>query len=218
MNLLVDLLGGPELPDHRRMVADFLFKPVLTGDKVVLRPFEPGDFAGIKEALLDPEVMRLTGSQPVVWDQAAEARMREWYDTRAEQADRLDLAVEDRATGDWVGEVVLNKWDPANAACNFRIMFGPSGQDRGLGTEATRLMIGYAFQRLGLHRISLEVYNFNPRARRVYEKAGFVAEGVLRDALRTGDGWVDATVMAILADDWRALPEERKALIYDQQG
>ena len=193
------------------MAVDFSVKPVLTGDKVTLRPFAADDFPAIRAALLDPEVTRLTGSRPVAWDRAIEDRTRDWYDTRGAQADRLDLAVEDRATGGWAGEVVLNQFDPDNASCNFRVMFGPGGRDRGLGTEAVRLIVGYGFARLGLHRIALEVYDFNPRARRVYEKAGFVAEGVLRDALCTADGWADATVMAILADDWRALPEDRRA-------
>lgn len=39
-----------------------------------------------------------------------------------------------------------------------------------------------AFERLGLHRLELDVYSFNPRARRVYEKAGFRREGILRTA------------------------------------
>jgi hypothetical protein len=51
------------------------------------------------------------------------------------------------------------------AVCNFRILIAPRGRDRGLGSEATRLIVGYGFERLHLHRISLEVYAFNPRAR-----------------------------------------------------
>lgn len=185
------------------MAADFSVKPTLAGRRVVLRPFAAGDFPAVCQALRDPEVVRLTGSRPIAWNEAAEQRLREWYGTRADQTDRLDLAVEERASGRWVGEVVLNAWDPPNGSCNFRTMFGPRGRDRGLGTEAARLIIGYGFEQLGLHRIALEVYAFNPRARRAYEKVGFVAEGVLRDALRTPEGWVDATVMAILADDWK---------------
>jgi RimJ/RimL family protein N-acetyltransferase len=116
--------------------------------------------------------------------------------------DRLDLAVIDRASGRCVGEVVLNDWSEGNQSCGFRIWLGPDGQGRGLGTEATRLIVGYGFGHLGLHRISLEVYSFNPRARRAYESAGFRAEGVLRDALRYNDQWIDATVMSILAHEW----------------
>ena len=77
-----------------------------------------------------------------------------------------------------------------------------TGRNRGLGTEATRLIVGYGFERLGLHRISLEVYAFNPRARRAYEKAGFQVEGVLRQSFRYEDQWIDAIAMSILAPEW----------------
>jgi RimJ/RimL family protein N-acetyltransferase len=53
-----------------------------------------------------------------------------------------------------------------------------------------------------LHRIALEVYAFNPRARRAYEKAGFRLEGVLRQSLRYDGEWIDAAVMSILAPEW----------------
>jgi RimJ/RimL family protein N-acetyltransferase len=154
--------------------------------------------------LRDPEVIKLTGSHDLgdAWDDAAEAKFRGWYGTRNEQPDRLDLAVVDQASGQCVGEVVLNDWNDANRSCGFRTAIGPKGQDRGLGTEATRMIVGYGIESLGLHRIELQVYAFNPRARRVYEKIGFVAEGVLRDALRYDGQWVDATVMSVLGPEW----------------
>ena len=62
-----------------------------------------------------------------------------------------------------------------------------------------------AFERLGLHRLELDVYSFNPRARRrVYEKAGFRREGILRDSIRDGEGYADDILMAILEEEWRA--------------
>lgn len=64
------------------------------------------------------------------------------------------------------------------------------------------MIVGYGFKRPGLHRISPEVCSFNPRARHVYDKIGFVAEGVLRDALRWDHRWIDATVMSILDPEW----------------
>ena len=184
--------------------ADFSVKPTLVGERVLLRPFlVEQDLPVLRPVIQDPEVGRLTGS-PVAesWDDAAEDRFVTWYSTRHEQRDRLDLAVIDQATGACVGEVVLNEWDAGNRSCNFRILLAATGRDRGLGTEATRLIVGYGFERLGMHRISLEVYSFNPRARRVYEKAGFRAEGVLREALWYGGEWIDATVMSILDREW----------------
>ena len=53
--------------------------------------------------------------------------------------------------------------------------------------------------------MELDVFSFNPRARRVYEKAGFKVEGVLRDAMKDGDRYADDILMAILEDEWRAL-------------
>src|ERR1700684_3484320 len=89
----------------------------------------------------------------------------EWYATRNDTDDRLDLAVVDRASGACVGEAVLNQWDPGNQSCNFRILIGPAGQNRGLGTEATRLIVGYRFERLRLHRVSPAGHPVHPRAR-----------------------------------------------------
>jgi RimJ/RimL family protein N-acetyltransferase len=145
---------------------------------------------------------RLAAAELVPENPAEEKKWREWYSARSGQPDRLDLAVIDRSGGGCVGEAVLNEWNPGNQNCSFRIALGPAGRERGLGTEATRLIVGYGFERLGMHRISLEVYSFNPRARRVYEKAGFRAEGVLREALRYGGQWIDAIVMSILDREW----------------
>jgi RimJ/RimL family protein N-acetyltransferase len=198
--------------DNQRMNSHpgtgFSVKPALVGERVLLRPFLlEEDAPAIRAVLQDPEVGRLTGSDhgpadPRPWDEAAEERMRGWYSTRHEQPDRLDLAVVDRAAGACVGEAVLNEWDSDNHSCNFRIALAEAGRDRGLGTEATRLIVGHGFERLGLHRISLRVFAFNPRARRAYERAGFVVEGVLRDALRYDGAWVDEIMMSILAPEW----------------
>jgi RimJ/RimL family protein N-acetyltransferase len=187
---------------------DFATKPTLTGDRVILRPYVESDVPGLQAAMADLDVLRLTGSihaeaeafAPITPEEE-KARI-DWFNSRNDTDDRLDLAVVDKASGDCVGEAVLNNWDPGNQSCNFRILIGPAGQNRGLGTEATRLIVGYGFERLGLHRIALEVYAFNPRANRVYEKAGFRVEGVLRESLRYDDQWIDATVMSILAPEW----------------
>lgn len=181
-------------------------QPTLVGQLVLLRPFVAADAAAMAEMLTDPDVRRLTGSVHTSEDARSAVvdpgPLQEWYASRSQQVDRLDLAVLERASGAVVGEVVLNEWDPENAACNFRILLGPNGRDRGLGTEATRLVCGHGFGTLGLHRIELEVFAFNPRAQRTYAKVGFLAEGVRRDALRFDHTWIDAVGMAVLAPDW----------------
>jgi RimJ/RimL family protein N-acetyltransferase len=180
----------------------FSVKPVLTGAKTVLRPFTEADADTMWEIIEDPDVVRFTGEPS---RELTVEHVRSWYGSRTAQPDRLDLAVTDRATGELVGEVVLYEWDPEALSCTFRTLIGPRGRDRGLGTEATRLIVGHAFEQLGLHRIQLEAYGHNHRALRVYEKAGFTVEGVRREAeLRDGE-WVDEVIMGILDRDWAAL-------------
>lgn len=185
----------------------WLHKPTLQGRLVTLRPFTEGDVDAMF-ACIDVEAMRLTGSarsdeEARVWiARCPTPEMREWYATRNAQVDRLDLAVVDNAAGELVGEVVLNDWDEANQSCSFRILLGPRARGRGLGTEATVLLLDHAFTGLGLHRVELEHYAFNPRAARTYLKAGFVREGRRRDALRYDGRWVDAITMSALAHEW----------------
>ena len=161
-------------------------KPTIVGERVVLRPFTTADVEAMGPVLADPDVLRLTGSV----HSAAEAQgtspvldevTRRWYATRAEQSDRLDLAIVDRAAGVCVGEVVLNEWQREDGCVNLRIAVGPGGR---------------------VHRVELEVYAFNPRARAVYERAGFVVEGRRRDALLFDGRYVDAIVMALLRREW----------------
>jgi RimJ/RimL family protein N-acetyltransferase len=73
-----------------------------------------------------------------------------------------------------------------------------------MGTEATELMVGHAFEVLGLHRVGLSVFAFNVRAIRAYERVGFHAEGRLREAIwRDGRFW-DEIQMGLLTDEWHA--------------
>ncbi|MFF8829674.1 GNAT family N-acetyltransferase [Streptomyces sp. NPDC015131] len=184
-------------------MSDFSVKPTLTGTSVLLRPFTGDDAATMAEILRDPEVLAFTGT-PEGAPPPGEDFLRSWYGSRGAQTDRLDLAVVDRASGQTVGEVVLNEWDEPNGSCNFRTLVGPRGRGRGLGTEAVRLVLAHGFERLGLHRISLGVYAFNPRAIRVYEKVGFVREGAEREALLHRGRRVDALIMSVLAHEWAA--------------
>lgn len=182
----------------------FTLKPTLTGELVTLRPIRAADADLIDRIIRDDnEIAHLTGSVQHTGQQPPGMpidRLRQIYRDWAESDERLVLGIIDHASGDLVGETVLFEWDEANRSCSFRTLIGASGRGRGLGTEATALTVRHGLQTMGLHRIALEVYDFNPRARHVYEKVGFVHEGTGREALRFDDGWVDVHYLAILAD------------------
>ncbi|GHE30652.1 acetyltransferase [Streptosporangium violaceochromogenes] len=179
----------------------FAKKPTLPGERVTLRPVGPEHVDGLWELVNDPETARLTGSHGE-FDRAA-AEM--WYRSRGDHDNRLDLAICAAEDDSYVGEVVLNELDVHNLSCNLRIaLVGPRVFGRGYGTEAIRLLLDHAFTATDLHRIGLEVFDFNDRAAHVYRKVGFVEEGVRRDALRWKGRWHSAVVMSILAPDWAA--------------
>ncbi|WP_313816980.1 GNAT family protein [Citricoccus sp.] len=203
-------------------VPDFSLKQAQAGHLVRLVPAGREHAAVIHPLLADAEVSRLTGTvhsstglaQPKSGDGRAAAdpggqapwsvdELAEIYGRWSVAEDRIVWAIEEVATGRIVGESVLNDLDGGNLSCGFRIWIS-GARDRGLGSEAVELTLRHAFEDQGLHRVSLEVYAFNPRARHVYEKAGFSLEGTLRGALLFDGGWVDAHVMGILADQWNA--------------
>lgn len=186
------------------MTTPFQVKPTLVGDRVTLRPIRAEDADLIDRIIRDDEeIARLTGSVHRSDEERMDLpveRLREIYGQWAIAADRLVLGVVDNAGGELVGEVVLNDWDEGNRSCGFRTFIGAAGRGRGLGTEATRLIVEHGLGPMGLHRISLEVYDFNPRARHVYEKVGFVHEGTGREALLFDGEWVDVHYMAVIGD------------------
>jgi RimJ/RimL family protein N-acetyltransferase len=148
----------------------------------------------------DPEGRRMTATTRTFDDDM----LREWLSTRQDHDDRADFAIIALDADRVIGEVVLNELDTDDESCNFRIgLTGPDVYGRGYGTEATSLVLDYAFDTVGLHRVELEVYSHNPRGRRAYEKAGFVREGVRRQALYWEGEWHDVIVMGVLATDPR---------------
>lgn len=176
----------------------FSHKPVLTGQLVQLRPLGPQDVDDLMDALNDTEMLRLTGTHSTF----TRAQIEQHCATRADHDDRLDYAIVDRGSGRFLGDLAIMDLNPINLSCGFRIALRTAMTGRGYGSDAARVIVDYLFD-LGIHRIELEVYAFNPRARHVYEKVGFVHEGTLREALTWDGQWVDSELMAILDTDPR---------------
>jgi RimJ/RimL family protein N-acetyltransferase len=179
-------------------MVDLSYKPTLVGEKVILRPFISEDLPFIEECLNDPEVVKLTGST----EDFDSETVAKWYNSRNEQTERLDLAIVDKSQNFLVGEVVVNLYNEKNHSMNFRILIGPRGRNRGIGTEATNLMINYIFHNTSLNQITLSVFDFNPRAKAVYEKVGFVLDSVDKNDLKYEGEWIDSINMKLTREGW----------------
>jgi RimJ/RimL family protein N-acetyltransferase len=111
------------------------------------------------------------------------------------------LLSDDRA----IGTVSLFELDLVNGSAGLGITVGaPDDRGRGYGTDMLRALVGFGFGMLRLERIWLDVYDFNPDARRLYERVGFVYEGTLRNAMYRDGRYVGLVRMAILREEWLA--------------
>lgn len=175
-------------------------KPLLHGERVTLRPLVESDAKNIFKSLSEQETMRLTGTNETFTYEQVEV-----YCARVAAAEnRADYIITLSNSDMFIGEAVINDINWRNRSAHYRVAVSQQHVDHGYGSEATRLMMAYAFNTLGLHRIELEVYTFNPRARHVYEKLGFVVEGELRDVLYMDGEFHSATVMSMLEHEFRA--------------
>lgn len=101
-----------------------------------------------------------------------------------------------------IGNTGLHDIDHDNGTAEFGILIGETDTwGKGFGTEATRLMVGYGFDVLGLHNIYLQTYSNNPAGLKAYERAGFRRIGVRRGAKKIGRIRFDVILMDIVADD-----------------
>lgn len=101
-----------------------------------------------------------------------------------------------------IGNIGLHDIDHDSGTAEFGIVIGEvDAWGHGYATEATRLIVGYGFDVLGLHNLQLEVYGHNPAGIKVYERAGFRQIGARRGAKKVGRERVDVIFMDVTADD-----------------
>ncbi len=172
------------------------------GETVGIRPLRPTDAGALRRMMMDPEVANLLfeeKSGPLASTFAMALAI-----LSARLMRRPDWGIV-RRDGKLIGSVRLWRISERNRSAMLTIYIGEKADwGKGYGTEAVRLVLHEAFGALGLHRVELHVFDFNRRAIRSYEKAGFVREGVRRKALVRPDGYHDIIVMGVLREEFYA--------------
>jgi RimJ/RimL family protein N-acetyltransferase len=173
----------------------------LSGERIYLRPLEMGDAGRYRRWINDPDVRVPLGR----FLPLSEKEEHELIEHAGAKPDTVRLAVVLKDGDRHIGGVGLQEIRWKDRAAMFGVLIGEEDcRGHGYGSEATRLMLRYAFETLNLNRVELCVYAFNAAAIRAYEKAGFVREGVRRDHVFIDGRYVDDVVYAVLARDYFA--------------
>ncbi len=135
-----------------------------------------------------------------------------WYDESKDDPRNTIFTIFEKATKRAVGNAGLHAIDQRHRTAVFGIVIGEKDcWGKGYGTEATRLVLDYAFTAAGLHAVSLHVDAENVRGQRAYARAGFKLVGRLRESRRVGTTVQDSVVMDCLASEFES-PVLRKIL------
>ena len=179
-------------------------QPIVTieGGRVALGPLRRDLLPLYQRWMNDPAVVRTLGEglRPLLLEDE-----QQWYEGAVGATNAATFQIYVRAGWRPIGTAGINGIDHQHGAANFGIMIGEKDcWDQGYGTEATRLVLDYAFNVLGLHNVMLSVYDYNRRGVRAYEKAGFKVIGHRRQALRLGHERHDMIFMDALATEFES--------------
>ncbi|MGO0063322.1 GNAT family N-acetyltransferase [Brevibacillus fluminis] len=172
----------------------------LEGARVYLRPLNQEDTELYYRTLYYPEVRRLSGTQK----HFTKEQIARYIDGKSQDNSSVLLLIALCEDDTVIGDIALQDIDGMNRTANIRLAISENFQGKGYGTEAMKLMLEYGFGILNLHRIELNVFSYNARAQHVYEKVGFVKEGVQREALFYNHQYHDSILMSILEHEYRA--------------
>jgi RimJ/RimL family protein N-acetyltransferase len=171
----------------------------LEGERVFLRPYHEGDLNFFYQGLYIHGTRKLTGLKKVY----SKEYMAEYFSKISQDESRIFLVIVDKATNDLIGDVELSYIDLLNRASNIRIQISNDKYlSKGYGTEAMKLLLDYGFGVYNLHRIELEVYSYNSRAIRAYEKLGFKQEGIKRECMYYNHEHHDTIMMGLLKSEF----------------
>lgn len=169
--------------------------PALEATTVRLLPYGPEHDAQTVAWLNDERMQRSFGLSRKI----TVASHRAWI---LANADTFIWAITGEA-GEHFGNILLQPVQSRRSSYLQIYIGNPAARGKGVGWKALACVLDFAFGKLGLHRIWLHTLPDNKIAAALYEKAGFVREGMEREALPRDGGFVDQWRWSILSHEWK---------------
>ncbi len=172
-------------------------KSVLRGDKILLRQIELTDCTEEYVSWLnDPEVNRYMETR---WSEQNADQIMEFVKSQRENDHSVLFAIIELTGGKHIGNIKIGPVHPHYHHADISYFIGAKSMwHKGIATEAIRLICGYGFDELGLHRIEAGAYEAAVGSWRALEKNGFIREGVFRDQVQDHGSFMDVYRYALL--------------------
>ena len=172
----------------------------MSGEKCYLSPISLDDVELYTQWVNDMEIGQFVLFSTTIYDIEKEKEA-----LKKLMAESISFAIVEKNTNKAIGNCSLFGTSEVHRHGQFGIFIGDKSYwSQGIGTEATRLILDYGFNVLNLNNISLEVYAFNKRAIRCYEKVGFKLAGCRRNYLFMAGKYHDVLIYDILAEEFES--------------
>lgn len=173
----------------------------MNNNLIYLRAFEPNDYLTSIAWRNDDEIWSQLGGVKYYVSASYE---KKWIEDAIFDSKNIRLAVCLIENGRYIGNVSITNINSANRSGTSNILIGDhSCWGRGIGAEAYRLLLEYAFNERGFHRIEALVLEDNIASLKMHQKCGYKIEGTLRDSVFKNGRWQNQVVLSILENEFR---------------
>ena len=176
--------------------------PVLIGRQVTLRALRASDAPSLLAMLTTEEVTRFISPPPTTVE--GFERFIAWTHRMWEAGTYACFAVTAAGCDTAIGIFQVRELEPGFSTAEWGFAIGSSFWGTGVFQESAELVLGFAFDTLGVHRLEARCAVRNGRGNGALQKIGAVQEGVLRKSFLRDGQYLDQALYAIVEDDWRA--------------
>jgi RimJ/RimL family protein N-acetyltransferase len=174
--------------------------PVLQGMGITLRELRMSDATALLALLTTEEVTRFISPPPTTVE--GFERFISWTIREREAGRYLCFAVVPEGYDTAVGLFQVRQLDPTFGTAEWGFAIGSAFWGKGLFTEGAALVVDFAFDVIGVHRLEARAAVANGRGNSALRKVGAIQEGVLRQSFLRGGKQYDQALWSIIRDDW----------------
>lgn len=175
--------------------------PVLTGDLVTLRELEMSDAASLFAMLTTEEVSRFISPPPTTVE--GFERFIAWAQRERQNGTYVCFAVVPHGMTSAIGLFQVRQLEPGFATAEWGFAIGSGFWGTGVFVDAGRMVVDFAIDTIGVHRLEARAAVANGRGNGALRKIGAVQEGILRRSFKRNGQYLDQVLWSILHDEWR---------------